>query len=444
MKELQSVLDDRDEIAQLAILQEERSKKIQELLSFSASDTVSKIKRHEAEEISPFGKSSLHQEKTKGRVLIGFSNGESESLLSVPDLPKTRRIVNDISASSLLSDGSNRGKRNVVDGKNTIGQARRLSCSNTSCNRPKSSSPDFRTSKGNSMSETRQAKSSSISEDVDISSNTNQFPRRNSMPGYIPPARSSSSSLEMRLDCLASITQRTTRTNFNSGATLSRPSSSSVDMRLDDLVKKNKRRTVRNSINSMSGTAPIIQDYRRSRSRSLDMELLDPSGRKKEKARRNSMSGAEPIQPPSFSHDIDYAHDANRTNRKPSMKRIGSASSFASTTTKTNSMNTSGQDSSRRTTSSSVVSIKSRSNATNSVSSKFNRAARKARHMAVMGGDLLTGVGTDAELLREQRKLRGECENCGQKCYEVKMFKRTAVTIPQKVFEGRCISCNPM
>lgn len=72
------------------------------------------------------------------------------------------------------------------------------------------------------------------------------------------------------------------------------------------------------------------------------------------------------------------------------------------------------------------------------------RASVTARQMATMGGDLVSGVGADAKTMREKRKLRGECLMCGQKCFEKKLFKTTPLTIPHKVFEGRCLKCNPM
>ena len=72
------------------------------------------------------------------------------------------------------------------------------------------------------------------------------------------------------------------------------------------------------------------------------------------------------------------------------------------------------------------------------------RASVTARQMATMGGDLVSGVGADAKTIREQRKIRGECLMCGQKCFDKKLFKKTPLTIPHKVFEGRCLKCNPM
>ncbi|KAL7533810.1 hypothetical protein ACHAXR_006578 [Thalassiosira sp. AJA248-18] len=71
------------------------------------------------------------------------------------------------------------------------------------------------------------------------------------------------------------------------------------------------------------------------------------------------------------------------------------------------------------------------------------RASMTAQQMAQLGGDL-ANVGADTGKLKEQRKLRGECEVCGQKCYMKTMFKSTPLTIPNAVFEGRCLKCNPM
>ncbi|KAL7544701.1 hypothetical protein ACHAWF_008066 [Thalassiosira exigua] len=71
------------------------------------------------------------------------------------------------------------------------------------------------------------------------------------------------------------------------------------------------------------------------------------------------------------------------------------------------------------------------------------RASMTAQQMAQLGGDL-ANVGADAAKLKEQRKTRGECETCGQKCYTKTMFKTTPLTIPNAVLEGRCLKCNPM
>ena len=71
------------------------------------------------------------------------------------------------------------------------------------------------------------------------------------------------------------------------------------------------------------------------------------------------------------------------------------------------------------------------------------RASVTARQMATMGGELVSGIAQDAKGLREQRKMRGECLTCGQKCFEKKLFKTTPLSIPNKVHEGRCLKCNP-
>jgi len=69
------------------------------------------------------------------------------------------------------------------------------------------------------------------------------------------------------------------------------------------------------------------------------------------------------------------------------------------------------------------------------------RASLTARNMAQLGGDSL---GADSKKVKEQRKMRGECEDCGQRCFLKSMFKSTPLTIPNVVYEGRCLKCNPM
>ena len=66
-----------------------------------------------------------------------------------------------------------------------------------------------------------------------------------------------------------------------------------------------------------------------------------------------------------------------------------------------------------------------------------------AAQMAQLGGDIVN-VGADAQKLKEKRKLKGECETCGQKCFNKTMFKSTPITIPHLVHEGKCLKCNPM
>ena len=66
-----------------------------------------------------------------------------------------------------------------------------------------------------------------------------------------------------------------------------------------------------------------------------------------------------------------------------------------------------------------------------------------AAQMAQLGGDIVN-VGADAQKLKDKRRLRGECETCGQKCFNKTMFKTTPITIPHLVLEGKCLKCNPM
>ena len=71
------------------------------------------------------------------------------------------------------------------------------------------------------------------------------------------------------------------------------------------------------------------------------------------------------------------------------------------------------------------------------------RASMTAAQMAQLGGDI-ANVGADASKIKDQRKMRGECEVCGQKCFNKTMFKSTPLTVPGAVYEGRCLKCNPM
>ncbi|KAL7554852.1 hypothetical protein ACHAWF_018899 [Thalassiosira exigua] len=75
---------------------------------------------------------------------------------------------------------------------------------------------------------------------------------------------------------------------------------------------------------------------------------------------------------------------------------------------------------------------------------KLKKAARStvtARHMANLGGEV--AVGKSMEQMKEDRKLRGECEDCGQKLFHKAMFKTTPLNIPGRVKDGRCLECNP-
>ena len=58
------------------------------------------------------------------------------------------------------------------------------------------------------------------------------------------------------------------------------------------------------------------------------------------------------------------------------------------------------------------------------------RASMTAQQMAQLGGSL-QNLGADAGKFKEQRKARGECETCGQKCFQKTMFKTTPLTIPE-------------
>lgn len=64
--------------------------------------------------------------------------------------------------------------------------------------------------------------------------------------------------------------------------------------------------------------------------------------------------------------------------------------------------------------------------------------------MDTFGNDLSSGgqvLSKDELLLRRQRN--GECQTCGQKCFQKKLFKMVPLTIPGEVLEGRCLACNP-
>ena len=64
------------------------------------------------------------------------------------------------------------------------------------------------------------------------------------------------------------------------------------------------------------------------------------------------------------------------------------------------------------------------------------RAVATARAMATLGGDSLV-----TEQVKHARQMRGECEQCGQKCFNKTMFKSIPLTIPGKVDEGKCLHC---
>lgn len=57
-----------------------------------------------------------------------------------------------------------------------------------------------------------------------------------------------------------------------------------------------------------------------------------------------------------------------------------------------------------------------------------------------------SGGVISAEDMRENRRKRGQCVSCGQKCIEKRVFpfKSTPLTIPDLVLNGRCLVCNPI
>lgn len=46
--------------------------------------------------------------------------------------------------------------------------------------------------------------------------------------------------------------------------------------------------------------------------------------------------------------------------------------------------------------------------------------------------------------LEEQRRKRGECLTCGEKCFQKKLFKMIPLTIEGVVVDGRCLKCKPL
>lgn len=61
-----------------------------------------------------------------------------------------------------------------------------------------------------------------------------------------------------------------------------------------------------------------------------------------------------------------------------------------------------------------------------------------------MGHDLMSGGQVlSREELIQKRKRNGECPTCGAKCFKKKLFKLEPITVPGKVFKGRCLSCIP-
>lgn len=55
-----------------------------------------------------------------------------------------------------------------------------------------------------------------------------------------------------------------------------------------------------------------------------------------------------------------------------------------------------------------------------------------------------TGSVMSRAELEDQRRKRGECVRCGQKCFQKKLFKMIPITEHGKVENGRCLNCNPL
>lgn len=55
-----------------------------------------------------------------------------------------------------------------------------------------------------------------------------------------------------------------------------------------------------------------------------------------------------------------------------------------------------------------------------------------------------TGSVMSRAELEEQRRKRGECVRCGQKCFQKKLFKMIPITEHGKVENGRCLNCHPL
>ena len=53
------------------------------------------------------------------------------------------------------------------------------------------------------------------------------------------------------------------------------------------------------------------------------------------------------------------------------------------------------------------------------------------------------GIIISAEDVRKNRKKNGECEECGTKCYKIKIFGKMPLTVPGKVDAGKCLVCLP-
>lgn len=58
--------------------------------------------------------------------------------------------------------------------------------------------------------------------------------------------------------------------------------------------------------------------------------------------------------------------------------------------------------------------------------------------------DSTTGSVMSRAQLEDQRRKRGECVTCGQKCFQKKLFKSIPLTLHGKVLNGRCLNCHPL
>ena len=55
-----------------------------------------------------------------------------------------------------------------------------------------------------------------------------------------------------------------------------------------------------------------------------------------------------------------------------------------------------------------------------------------------------SGSVMNKDQLEEQRRKRGQCLTCGQKCFQKKLFKLIPITEHGKVLDGRCLKCKPL
>ncbi|CAJ1939027.1 unnamed protein product [Cylindrotheca closterium] len=65
-----------------------------------------------------------------------------------------------------------------------------------------------------------------------------------------------------------------------------------------------------------------------------------------------------------------------------------------------------------------------------------------SRHGTPMYGGA-SRIPMPPQQIAELRKKRGECVSCGQKCVDIKVFKKIPLDIPGKVHNGKCLQCKP-